>query len=684
MGSPVKDAKLKAQQIWPGAIVAERGKGYIKHQHPTDPTKFMLDTSVGGIGWHFGNGPYSETEEVDTAWHPTGGGAWQFEMLLADYHAYARDILNVGDIINYADPASGESVTFQPLSLNWVDNITNSRQELALPQAVVAQVLTDKLYWQNGYGAGKHFSWQTNPSQLVKVFTIDSNNLPVPTVSNPFIEIEFIVKYSSGLTILIDGVEWNKRDRITTATDIEFRRTSTGATLWSFRKPQAWDNNSNQISGLMQVERRGSTQYITVRWPKAWVDVAQFPINLDVTIEPVPGTSTDDAVEDTSPYVTTGQTQPYVLQNNWLGVRFQNVTVPVGATIDVAYVKLYLTGATNTIGETYYFEAADSGATFTEGEGTGISGRSKTSSINDAYGSVAQFTWYNTASLVTPFQAVINRPGWASGNAAVFLDDHTNASSYRLRLYDNGSDYPVFHIEYTAGGGVSGSASLSPSASASPSVSPSISPSYSLSPSASASPSKSPSASLSPSASVSPSISPSASASPSLSPSASVSPSLSPSASVSPSLSLSASVSPSVSRSISPSVSPSISPSISPSASAAPPIEGSTCWGHITGVIETNIRTFTGNWTGTGIIENAGDAERLALETTEYMISEVVYTTARMVELDQNHYDPSGDNVNLDYRHGATQAECEAAAWNDYTVPFNSLGYVQVRVTSTL
>ena len=33
---------------------------------------------------------------------------------------------------------------------------------------------------------------------------------------------------------------------------------------------------------------------------------------------------------------------------------------------------------------------------------------------------------------------------------------------------------------------------------------------------------------------------------------------------------------------------------------------------------------------------------------------------------------------------GATEAACEIAAWNNYTVPFVSLGYVQIRMTSTL
>jgi hypothetical protein len=66
------------------------------------------------------------------------------------------------------------------------------------------------------------------------------------------------------------------------------------------------------------------------------------------------------------------------------------------------------------------------------------------------------------------------------------------------------------------------------------------------------------------------------------------------------------------------------------------------------------------------------------------MISEVVNTGAYTVDIYQNLYDGTGDDVDLDYRHGVDATACEAASWNNYTGPFTSLGYVQVRLTSTL
>ena len=101
---------------------------------------------------------------------------------------------------------------------------------------------------------------------------------------------------------------------------------------------------------------------------------------------------------------------------------------------------------------------------------------------------------------------------------------------------------------------------------------------------------------------------------------------------------------------------------------------------------ETNVRTFNGNWTGDGSIVSSGDDEQICLNSGEYMESEVVQVPVNgTITIYQNKYDPTGDDVLLRYRQGASEAACLAASWTDYTVPINpSLGFVQIRVESTL
>ena len=77
------------------------------------------------------------------------------------------------------------------------------------------------------------------------------------------------------------------------------------------------------------------------------------------------------------------------------------------------------------------------------------------------------------------------------------------------------------------------------------------------------------------------------------------------------------------------------------------------------------------------------DTERLALEAGEYMTSEIVNTGAQTVQLLQNNY-AAGDTVKIEYRTASTYSGIDPEAWVEYSVPFKSLGFVHIRVTSTL
>jgi hypothetical protein len=98
-------------------------------------------------------------------------------------------------------------------------------------------------------------------------------------------------------------------------------------------------------------------------------------------------------------------------------------------------------------------------------------------------------------------------------------------------------------------------------------------------------------------------------------------------------------------------------------------------------VLEDYTRNFDANWTGTGAIGNAGvaDTERLEIEPGENMVSDVWNTGVWTVEIAYNVY-AAGDTVTVKYRTDADPVDILALGWTDYTVPFESLGYVQVRL----
>jgi len=108
-------------------------------------------------------------------------------------------------------------------------------------------------------------------------------------------------------------------------------------------------------------------------------------------------------------------------------------------------------------------------------------------------------------------------------------------------------------------------------------------------------------------------------------------------------------------------------------------IEGDVTFGYSTGVTEENAETFANWWTGTGEISGSGDSEELSVAYNEVETSGIVHVGVAPVELDQNKYG-SGDSATLYYRTGSTEDECAGADWAEYTVPFECLGYLQLKV----
>lgn len=91
-------------------------------------------------------------------------------------------------------------------------------------------------------------------------------------------------------------------------------------------------------------------------------------------------------------------------------------------------------------------------------------------------------------------------------------------------------------------------------------------------------------------------------------------------------------------------------------------IEGSTSWGQADGVQEGNVRTFSGNWTGTGFASGSGNYEKMYLSSTAYMESEVVNTGANSITLVKNKYAPEKylskvGSFNIDTSKVATETQ---------------------------
>ena len=340
MSKPATEARLAAAAKGFTQVIG-RGNAHIITKNPMTG-KCAYDGQVGG-GWH-----YNGDQETDTAWEADSDQNY-LKMVKAGYNLRARKLFNAGDLIQWTDPVSGQYVKFQPQNFQWIDGTTGSNSLISVAQAISAPTIDDdKLYWPAAFGAGRHFQYIASPTKLIKHLIIDSAaNLPAcPSwITNPWLELTFTLTPSSGVTMYVDGQAWNQATAKTTANAIEFRLPS-GEVVWSMAAPLAYDSSEdgNQCNGQIKLYVNKKIKYCSVRFPKSWIDSAVFPIMLDPTLDYQIGAGGNDgyaiadlAFNNTSAYSQLGRTNSKLVHNY---SRFPSVTIPVGATIDVATYSL--------------------------------------------------------------------------------------------------------------------------------------------------------------------------------------------------------------------------------------------------------------------------------------------------------------------------------------------------------
>lgn len=180
-----------------------------------------------------------------------------------------------------------------------------------------------------------------------------------------------------------------------------------------------------------------------------------YPVEIDPTVTVNPGVGADDGYEALAAF-TNNTTFLFFgsvsgTSCHW-GIRFPNVTLPIGATVSVATVGFNIasaagTGSTGTI----YGRAADNPSAF---DGSNLpSGVSRTTASTSvpSYSTLGAKT-YDVTGIVAELGA---RGGWAENNAMALMGLESSVPGSNYVTYDSyeaGSNIPYLEITYTAGG----------------------------------------------------------------------------------------------------------------------------------------------------------------------------------------------------------------------------------------
>jgi myo-inositol-hexaphosphate 3-phosphohydrolase len=182
-------------------------------------------------------------------------------------------------------------------------------------------------------------------------------------------------------------------------------------------------------------------------------DTLTVTVASTATLDAAVASSFDDAEESAAGAVSLTSSDLELVSdgsNQTVGLRFSSIALPRGATIRDAYVQFeadeVTTGATSL---TIRGQAADNASTFTTAT-SNISSRPRTTQSVGWLPSPWPTVQVHGAAQRTPnlsgvIQEIVNRPGWASGNALAIVITGTGK---RTAEAFNGTFAPVLHVEF--------------------------------------------------------------------------------------------------------------------------------------------------------------------------------------------------------------------------------------------
>jgi hypothetical protein len=256
--------------------------------------------------------------------------------------------------------------------------------------------------------------------------------------------------YLSGITKTTASASWTPGSW-TTGTDYD--SSSIAGVVQEIVDRSGWSSGNDMVFVITGTGSRSTPSYDGSSSTAAQLQITYIvPVTLDGTVSRRVAASSDDAEEKSDGTMDiSGSDMEMMSGNSVVGVRFTNLAIPAGATINSAYLEFVCEEADNADPSvlTIIGEDIDSASAFSSGSGN-ISARAQTSATvswdDEPDWSVGSA--YQSTDIAAIVQEICDRTGWSSGNSMVFMITGTGNRS--AEPYDGSpSCAPLLSVTYT-------------------------------------------------------------------------------------------------------------------------------------------------------------------------------------------------------------------------------------------
>lgn len=402
------------------------------------------------------------TELVPSVANITGFGNPAYETTENEFEMYVLDELNSGvPVVRYVSKGTEYYIQFAMHDLIWTNDL-DQIELVSSPALTATTAYAQRATWWNVYGPGTRLDYRISPGRMAKLLELSSSPAAPPQFiidgGNPRLQIGEIMEFHGDLSVWIDGAEWNRRDRVVTVNEIEFRDPA-GEVQFVIGLPLGWSQDEDDelatILGELEVQRQGPNLFLRIRFPWSWLEGAIYPVVLDATVDKQTAAQGDDGKRwGASSFNVT-------YQRSVVGQKDANVThffarwlgVTLDGTITASYIECYCDEVSGTPLASIYGVDEDNPAaptTYAEFDADAL-----TTAEVPWDGAATLNSWEQSPSLNSIFQELVD--SYTIDNEAVMAqvkDDGSadgNYNRYRMYDYTGNAHGPKLHIEYTVG-----------------------------------------------------------------------------------------------------------------------------------------------------------------------------------------------------------------------------------------